>query len=235
MSGNSPKEGKQMDKTQRVIKIVEILRKVIPELNPPIHGMFEVQRKNPYRVLVCGILSARSKDEKTVPVCRKLFEKFPTPEDLLKAPLEEIEETLKGIGLHRQKAKYLKESVKLFVEKYNKKLPKDLKELMKFPGVGRKIANIILIHAHGIDTIAVDTHVHRIANLLGLVNTQKPEQTEEELKKIVPKELWKEINYLLVGLGQTVCEPKKPKCDICPIREYCKYGKNLSLNHKNNP
>jgi endonuclease-3 len=211
-----------MDKTQKVIKIIEILRKVVPKLNPPIHKMFEIQKNDPYRVLVCGILSARSRDEKTVPVCRKLFEKYPSPEDLLKAPLEEIEETLKGIGLHRQKAKYLKEAIKLFVKKYNKKLPKDIKKLTKFPGVGRKIANIILIHAHNIDTIAVDTHVHRIANLLCLVNTKAPEQTEEELKKIVPKEYWKEVNYLFVGFGQTICDPKKPKCEICPIKEFCK-------------
>ena len=218
-----PKKGRIANKTERVIKIVEILRGVIPRLNPPIHGMFEVQKNDPYRVLVCGILSARSKDEKTVPVCRKLFEKYPTPESLIKAPLEEIEETLKGIGLHRQKARYLKEAVKLFVERYNKKLPQRLEELVKFPGVGRKIANIILIHAHGVDTIAVDTHVHRIANLLGLVSTKTPEQTEEELKKITPKGLWKEINYLLVGLGQTICTPKVPKCNECPIRDFCDY------------
>ena len=212
-----------MEPFQKVEKIVEILREVVPKLNPPIHGMFEVQKNDPYRVLVCGILSARSKDEKTVPVCRRLFEKYPTPQSLLKAPLEEIEETLKGIGLHRQKAKYLKGAVRKLVEEYGGKLPDRLEELVKFPGVGRKIANIILIHAFDRDTIAVDTHVHRIANLLGLVKTKTPEQTEKELKKIVPKPLWKEINYLLVGFGQTICDPKRPKCEECPIRDYCEF------------
>ena len=212
-----------MDKAEKVEKIVEILREVVPKLDPPIHKMFEIQNKNHYRILVCGILSARSKDEKTVPVCKKLFEKYPTPEELLKAPIEEIEETLKGIGLYRQKAKYLKEAVKLLVEKYGGKLPDRLEELVKFPGVGRKVANIILIHAFDRDTIAVDTHVHRIANLLGLVKTKTPEETERELKKVVPKRFWKELNYLLVGFGQTICTPKVPKCDICPIRDYCEH------------
>ena len=212
-----------MNPTERVERIAEILREVIPKLDPPIHGMFEIQKDDPYRVLVCGILSARSKDEKTVPVCRRLFERYPTAEDLLKAPLEEIEETLKGIGLHRQKAKYLKGAVEMLINRYGGKLPDTLEELTKFPGVGRKIANIILIHAFGKDTIAVDTHVHRIANLLGLVHTKRPEQTEEELKKVVPKRLWREINYLLVGLGQTICDPKKPRCEECPIKDYCDY------------
>ena len=212
-----------MDKAEKVEKIVEILRKVVPKLDPPIHKMFEIQNRDHYRILVCGILSARSKDEKTVPVCKKLFEKYPSPEEFLKAPIEEIEKTLKGIGLYRQKAKYLKEAIKLLVEKYGGELPDSLEQLIKFPGVGRKVANIILIHAFDKDTIAVDTHVHRIANLLGLVKTKTPEETERELKRIAPKMFWKELNYLLVGFGQTICTPKVPKCDICPIRDYCEH------------
>jgi endonuclease-3 len=213
----------------KVVKIIEVLEKEIPKLNPPIHLMFEIQKNDPYRVLVCGILSARSKDEKTVEACKRLFEKYPTPEDLLKAPLEEIEETLKGIGLYRQKAKYLKGAIEKLIKEYNGKLPDTLEELIKFPGVGRKIANVILLHAFGKDTIPVDTHVHRIANRIGLVNTKIPEQTERELKKIVPKELWKKVNYLLVGLGQTICTPQNPKCEICPIKDYCDYYKKSHL------
>jgi endonuclease-3 len=213
----------------KVVKIIEVLEKEIPKLNPPIHLMFEIQKNDPYRVLVCGILSARSKDEKTVEACKRLFEKYPTPEDLLKAPLEEIEETLKGIGLYRQKAKYLKGAIEKLIKEYNGKLPDTLEELIKFPGVGRKIANVILLHAFGKDTIPVDTHVHRIANRIGLVNTKIPEQTERELKKIVPKELWKKVNYLLVGLGQTICTPQNPKCEICPIKDYCDYHKKSHL------
>jgi endonuclease-3 len=212
-----------MTPTEKVKRVVEILRGIVPELNPPIHGMFEIQKNDPYRVLVCGILSARSRDEKTVPVCKRLFERYPTAEELLKAPIEEIEETLRGIGLHRQKAKYLKSAVRMLIEDYGGKLPDSLEELVKFPGVGRKIANIILIHAFGKDTIAVDTHVHRIANLLGLVSTKTPEQTEMELKRITPKELWKEINYLLVGFGQTICQPKNPSCETCPLKELCEF------------
>ena len=217
-------KGNKLSPTQKVERIVELLKGVVPRLNPPIHGMFEAQKNDPYRVLVCGILSARSKDERTVPVCRRLFEKYPTPEALIKAPLEEVEEVLRGIGLYRQKAKYLKEALKVLVEIYGGKLPDNIEELTKLPGVGRKIANIILIHVFDIDTIAVDTHVHRIANRLGLVDTKTPEETERELKKIAPKRLWKEINYLFVGLGQTICSPKSPKCGICPLRGLCEFS-----------
>ena len=210
-------------KTEKAVKIIEILEKEIPKLNPPIHLMFETQKDDPYKVLVCGILSARSRDEKTVEACERLFEKYPSPEDLLNAPIEEIAEVLKGIGLYRQKAKYLKQAIEKLVKEYEGKLPDRLEELLKFPGVGRKIANVILLHAFGKETIPVDTHVHRIANRLGLVNTKFPEQTEEELKKIVPKKLWKKVNYLLVGLGQTICTPQNPKCEVCPIREYCDF------------
>jgi len=225
-------KGNELSPTQKVERIVELLKGVVPRLNPPIHGMFEVQKNDPYRVLVCGILSARSKDEKTVPVCRRLFEKYPTPEALLKAPLEEVEEVLRGIGLYRQKAKYLKEAVKVLVEIYGGKLPDNIEELTKLPGVGRKIANIILIHVFNADTIAVDTHVHRIANRLGLVKTKTPEETERELKKIAPKRLWKEINYLFVGLGQTICSPKSPKCEICPLRGLCEFSLRREIGNK---
>ena len=212
-----------MERARLVEEIVKRLRQVVPSLNPPIHKMFEVQKRDPYRVLVCGILSARSRDDKTVEVCKKLFEKYPTPQELFKAPLEEIEKTLKGIGLYRQKAKYLKGAVKVLLEKYSGRLPDNLQELVKLPGVGRKIANIILIHAFGKDAVAVDTHVHRIANLLGLVDTETPHQTEEELKRVAPKRYWKELNYLLVGLGQTLCTPQRPKCEKCPLRDICLY------------
>jgi len=211
-----------MTVSQRVERILELLRKAVVELKPPVEGMIEIQKGDHYRALVCGILSARSRDEKTIPVCRKLFEKYPTAEALAKAPLGEIEETIKGIGLYRQKAKYLKEASQKLVKEFNGKLPRSLKDLTQFPGVGRKIANILLLHVYGEDTIAVDTHVHRIANLLGLVNTKTPLETERKLKEITPKRLWKEVNYLLVGFGQTICDPKKPKCEICPVKVHCK-------------
>jgi len=215
-----------LSKTEKAVRVIRILEREIPKLNPPIHLMFETQQRDPYKILVCGILSARSRDEKTVEVCRKLFEKYPTPSALLKAPTGEIEEALKGIGLYRQKAKYLKLAIEKLIKEYHGKLPKSLKELVKFPGVGRKIANVILLHAFGEDTIPVDTHVHRIANRLGLVNnTKTPEQTEEQLKKVVPTDLWKKVNYLLVGLGQTICTPQAPKCEICPVKDLCDYYK----------
>ncbi|NPB05782.1 MAG: endonuclease III [Aquificae bacterium] len=212
-----------MDPTRKVVEVVRRLERFVPALEPPVHRMFEVQGRDHYRILVCGILSARSRDEKTVPVCRRLFERYPTPEKLARAPLSEVEEALKGIGLHRQKAKYLKEAARMLVEDYGGRLPDRLEELVKFPGVGRKVANVILTHAHGKDAVAVDTHVHRISNLLGLVQTRRPEETERELLKITPDGYKRKVNYLLVGLGQTICDPKRPKCERCPLKDLCDF------------
>jgi endonuclease-3 len=198
------------------------LREEVLKLNPPILLMKKAHKGEPFKVFVCTVLSARSRDERTAEVCERLFKRYKSFEDLAKADLKELEEILRGIGLHRQKALYLKESSKAIIEKYSGKIPNSLKELMKLKGVGRKVANIILNRIYGIPTISVDTHVHRIANRLGWVKTRTPAQTERELMKLIPREYWKEVNFLLVALGQTICKPQKPNCEICPVSKWCK-------------
>jgi len=118
-------------------------------------------------------------------------------------------------------------TVKALVERSN--IPNNFDELIKLPGVGRKVANIILAEVFGRDVIAVDTHVHRISNRLGVIKTRSPEETENELKKVIPKHLWRRINKAFVGFGQTVCLPKNPLCEECPINENCQYYKNRKL------
>ncbi len=115
----------------------------------------------------------------------------------------------------------------------DKDIPSEFDELIKIPGVGRKVANIVLSEAFGKDTIAVDTHVHRIANRLGIVQTKKPKETEMELKRIVPKKYWKRVNKAFVGYGQTICRPLKPKCNECRIRDLCMYYKTKKFKGKN--
>ncbi len=179
--------------------------------------------KTPFQHLVFTVLSSRTRDEKTAEACKKLFSIADTPEKLASLELEEIEELIKGVGFYRTKAKRLKELAEKLIELG--KIPDSYEELVKLPGVGRKTANVVLASAFGKNTIGVDTHVHRISNRLGLVSTKKPEETEVELKKIIPKHLWSRVNRAMVGFGQTICKPKKPMCDKCPIREYCKYWK----------
>ncbi|AEA47615.1 endonuclease III domain-containing protein [Archaeoglobus veneficus] len=175
--------------------------------------------KTPFQHLVFAVLSSRTRDEQTAKVAKKLFERVKKPEDLATMPVEEIERLIRGVGFYRVKARKLKELAKVLVEMGS--VPDTYDELVKLPGVGRKTANVVLASAFGKAAIGVDTHVHRVSNRMGLVRTKKPEETENELKKIIPRELWTRVNRAMVGFGQTVCRPLKPLCDECPFTDWC--------------
>ncbi len=202
-------------------KVLEILKKEFPRWNAPVVHMIAQHRRNPFRVLVCALLSTRTKDELTHKVCKRFFEKIKSPEELVKLSEEEIQKLIYPVGFYRVKARQLKEIGKILLEKYGGKVPDTLEELIKLPGVGRKVGNLVLSKGYNKPAIVVDVHVHRIVNRWCLVKTKNPTETEFRLMEIVPKELWSEINYLLVAFGQTICTPQKPKCDICPIEKYC--------------
>jgi|Deesub1362A_J573_1020465.scaffolds.fasta_scaffold00202_13 endonuclease-3 len=201
-------------------KLLEIMENESAKRRAPVLTLKNFLNE-PFQHLVFAVLSARTRDEQTVVAARKLFERIKTPEELAKLPLEEIEKLISNAGFYRNKAENLKAMAKILVENYNSEVPDTYHELIKLPGVGRKTANVVLAYAFGKNTIAVDTHVHRIANRLGMVNTKKPEETEENLKKIVPDNLWKRVNKAFVGFGQSVCRPLKPLCNECPIEQYC--------------
>ena len=205
-------------------ELLEIMEEEAKKKNAPVFTLKSFLN-NPFQHLIFAVLSSRTRDEVTVEAGRRLFSKANTPERLLKLDVEEIEEIISGVGFYRVKARKLKELAKILVDKYNSKVPLKLEELVKLPGVGRKTANIVL-SASNIPTIAVDTHVHRISNRLGLVKTKKPEETEKELKKLFPKELWNKVNKAFVGFGQTVCKPVKPLCSECPFDWCPKIGLN---------
>ncbi len=177
--------------------------------------------KTPFQILVFAILSSRTRDEQTVEVTKRLFQRVSSPEDLLKMDVLELEEILRGVGFYRVKARTLKSMAEKLVEEFNSEVPRSFDDLIKLPGVGRKVANIILADAFNEAAIGVDTHVHRISNRLGIISTKKPEETEEELRKIVPINLWSSVNKAFVGFGQTVCRPQKPLCDQCPLEKLC--------------
>ncbi|AAC06594.1 endonuclease III domain-containing protein [Aquifex aeolicus] len=208
-------------KREDVPKVLEILKREFPKWNAPVVHMIAQHDKDPFRVLVCALLSTRTKDELTWRVCKRFFEKVKSPEDLIKLSEKEIEELIYPVGFYRVKAKQLKEIGKILIEKYGGKVPDTLEELLKLPGVGRKVANLVLSKGFNKPAIVVDVHVHRIVNRWCLVKTKTPEETERKLMEIVPKELWSDINYLLVAFGQTICLPRKPKCEECPVEKYC--------------
>ncbi len=207
-----------------MVDLAELLRVMEEEAKKRNAPAFSFKAKNPYESLVMAILSSRTRDEVTIEAGRRLLEKAPNPEKLMELDVKQIEELIKGVGFYRIKAKKLKELAERLVRDHNSRVPIDFDELIKLPGVGRKVANLV-ISAFGGEAIAVDTHVHRIANRLGLVNTKNPEETEEKLKEVFPRELWNKVNKAFVGFGQTICKPKKPLCNECPIRNICKYPK----------
>lgn len=177
--------------------------------------------KDPYKLLVAVMLSARSKDEVTIPTAKKLFVLAGNPSGMVKLPRKEIEKILKPIGFFRSKAKYVQELSQQLIDEFEGKVPEKREELVKLAGVGRKTANVVLAQYFNQDVIAVDTHVHRISNRLGWVRTRKPEETEAKLYDLVPRKYWKNINHTLVRHGQEICKPILPMCSNCPVIKYC--------------
>lgn len=177
--------------------------------------------RDPFFVLISTVMSHRTRDEVTYPSAVKLFEKFSTPEEMAEANVEEVEVLIRDVGFYRVKAGRIKEISRILLEEYEGRVPDDMESLLKFPGVGRKTANCVLAHAFSQDALAVDTHVHRISNRMGLIRTKSPEETEIELKKVFPRRCWKHINLLLVKLGQNICRPISPRCEICTLNDIC--------------
>lgn len=184
----------------------EVVAAKIIELFPRIH-----QDSDPYRVLVSTVLSQRTRDENTEVASKKLFSVYPDVFAIAKAKPEDLYNLIKAAGMYRQKAERIVEISKIIVETYNGKVPDTLEELTKLPGVGRKTANIVLNVSFGKAALAVDTHVHRISNRLGWIKTKQPEQSEFELQKILPEELWGPLNGSMVEFGRRVCKPVNPR------------------------
>ena len=154
-----------------------------------------------------------------------MFKKYNTPEDFAKLSIKEIQEEIKTCGLFRSKAEKIKLTSEQLCNMYNGEVPNTLEELTKLPGVGRKTANVVLSNAFGQDAMAVDTHVFRVSNRIGIVNTSTPEKTEFPLMEAIPKKRWSHSHHLLIFHGRRICKARKPECEICPITKYCKYYK----------
>jgi endonuclease-3 len=177
--------------------------------------------ENPFRVLISTVLSVRNKDESTHEATEMLFNKYSTPDQILSAPLEDIETLIKKSGMYKTKALRIKQISQILLNEYQGKVPNSYGDLVKLPGVGPKVANCVLVYAFKVPAIPVDTHVHRISNRVGWVKTKKPEETELELQKIFPIEYWNDLNWAMVLFGKQICKPISPKCIECPINEGC--------------
>jgi len=181
---------------------------------------------DPFKILIGTILSARSRDENTSKIVRKLFQKYKNARELANADLNDIKSIIRSIGFYNTKAERIKQVSKIIVEKFHGIVPNEVEDLLELPGVGRKTANCVLVYAFNKPAIPVDIHVHRISNRIGIVKTPNPKQTEEELIKIIDRKYWLILNNTFVRYGQNICLPIRPKCEICSLKEVCNYYMN---------
>jgi endonuclease-3 len=178
-------------------------------------------KRTPFTTLIATVLSQRNRDECTYKASENLFSAYATPQELMDAPQEEVDELIRAVNFHYGKAKAIREIARIVHEDYGDEVPRSIDELMSLPMVGRKTATCVQAYAFKMDAICVDTHVHRISNRIGLVSSKTPEETEEQLKEVVPRDRWRSVNELMVRFGQEVCTPLRPKHDLCPITEFC--------------
>lgn len=211
---------------ERLKKILAIIGEMYPEARG------ELEWETPFQLLIAVILSAQTTDKAVNKITPNLWKKYPEIADLANANLEDVEDCLRTIGLYKNKAKNIVKTARAILRDFDGKVPKTHKELESLPGVGRKTANVVLAEVYGIPSIAVDTHVSRIAKRL---NISAPDadvtEIEQDLMKKIPKKDWILTHHRLIFFGRYHCLAKKPKCDICPVQAYCKYYKD---NVKNN-
>ena len=205
---------------ERLKKILAIIVDMYPE------SRGELEWETPFQLLIAVILSAQTTDKAVNKVTPNLWKHYPEIEDLAKANLVDVEECLRTIGLYKNKARNIIKTARVILQDFDGQVPKTHKELETLPGVGRKTANVVLAEVYGIPSIAVDTHVSRIAKRL---NISAPDadvkEIEEDLMKKIPKKDWILTHHRLIFFGRYHCLAKKPKCDICPVQAYCKYYK----------
>ena len=206
---------------ERATKIYSYLKEKFPE------PMCELNFKDRYQLLVSVILSAQCTDKRVNIVTKDLFKKYPTAETMAKANLEELEQEIKPCGFYHNKAKNILSACQKIVSDFDGEVPEDYDKLLSLPGVGRKTANVITSAGFGGDAIAVDTHVFRVSRRLGLASGNTPEKVEQELMKVLDKNVWSESHFLMVLFGRYVCKAQRPLCEQCALQEYCKYYKEI--------
>ena len=181
--------------------------------------------KTPFEMVIAVMLSAQCTDERVNKTTPSLFAEYSTPESICKMDLEELERIIHPCGFYKNKAKNIKAMAQELIDKYNGEVPKTMEKLISLPGVGRKSANVIMLEAfNNPQGIAIDTHAKRIANRIGLSKQKDPLKIEQDILKLIPKEYFKDVNHLLVWHGRKICDARKPKCEECPIKNYCKYN-----------
>ena len=206
---------KSKSEVARANEILKLLKKQYPL------AKIALEFRSPFQLLISTILSAQCTDERVNIVTRSLFRKYKKPQDYLNISNAELEKDIFSTGFYRQKAKSIKNCCKVLVENFNGKVPEHFDELNSLPGVGRKTASVVAGNAFGIPAIAVDTHVIRLSNLMGFVDSEKPDKIEERLKEIFPEKEWINLGHYLMNHGRNICIARRPKCLQCVVGDLC--------------
>jgi len=189
---------------------------------PAVEKIAEDTREDPFQVLISTMLSAQTRDPVTAAASARLFRIARTPRTMAALPVARIQKLIYPVSFYRVKARHVREATRQIVERFSGRVPSRMDDLLTLPGVGRKTANLVLILSHASrENICVDTHVHRISNRLGWVQTRTPDQTEQALYRVVPKRFWPTVNLYLVTWGQNVCRPVYPRCPACVVASMC--------------
>lgn len=204
-------------KKEEIKDILEILEKTHPDAKP------ELEYSTAFELLVAVILSAQCTDKRVNQVTRNLFLNYNTPEKILELNIDELGEIIKTAGIYKNKSKNILATAKIIMEEYDGIVPNNRKALEGLPGVGRKTASVVLSVWFEEPAIAVDTHVFRVSNRIGIVDAKNVTKTENELMKAIPKDKWSKAHHWFIFHGRRICKARKPLCENCPINEYCKY------------
>jgi endonuclease-3 len=215
-----------MTKTDRHKHVEAVMRQLARAIDglelPAVEKISEVQQENPFHVLIGTMLSARTQDATTLAASTRLFETAATPRAMAALTVRQIERLIYPVSFYRHKARHVKATCRLLLERFAGRVPGTMEELLLLPGVGRKTANLVLILGFKSQrNICVDTHVHRISNRLGWVRTSTPEETEQALYRVAGERWWPSINLYLVTWGQNVCRPVYPRCEMCVLKPTC--------------
>jgi endonuclease III len=204
-----------------ISKVYLLLKKEFAKNRVPVVELIEARTKDPFKILVTTMLSARTKDQTTAAAARRLFSVVHTADDIASLPVSELEQLIFPVGFYREKSRHLKQWPTILTKRFNNTVPQTVEELVELPGVGRKTANLVVAVAFNKPAVCVDVHVHRIMNRLGYLISETPFETEMLLRKHLPKRFWTTFNSYFVSFGQHTCFPVRPACNRCPVFLFC--------------
>lgn len=207
-------------------KEIKIVLNLLDELYPDARA--ELDFTNPFELLIATILSAQCTDVQVNKTTATLFKEYKSPEDYLTMTEEELGRKIYSCGFYKTKSKNILETCRLLIEKHGGQVPETIEELMTLPGVGKKTANVVVSNAYGVPAIAVDTHVFRVSNRIGLADSKTVEDTEIDLMKNIEKDMWTKAHHMIIFHGRRTCKARAPLCELCPINPYCFYYKKNS-------